>query len=97
MFRCVARGLFHEAADLLSGSVLHLVGDMGVGIQCEACGVVTQHTGQGLHVHTALHGHSSEGMSEVVKSHAGINARSLQEQLVDAGHPVGTPVISRLG
>ena len=71
--------------------------DMGVSVQRKACGVVPQHTGQGFHIYPALHGHGGEGMTEVVKPHAGINIRSFQEQLVDTGHPAGTPVVSRLG
>ena len=46
-------------------------GDVGVGVQCEACRVVTQHTADGLDVHAVLQGHRREGVSEVVESDAG--------------------------
>ena len=42
--------------------ILHIVGDMGVGVQGEARAVVAQHTGQGLHIHTAGDCHRSERM-----------------------------------
>ena len=41
---------------------------MGVSIEGEACGVVSQHTGDGFHVHTVLESKGNEGMPEVVKS-----------------------------
>lgn len=56
--RCRCR--FHEAADLLSRTSLHIVGDMRVGVQCEARAVVAQHAGQGLHIHTAGDRHRGE-------------------------------------
>ena len=45
-------------------------GDVGIGVQREACGVVTQHTADGLDVHAVLQGHGREGMSEVMKAPA---------------------------
>ena len=35
---------------------------MGVGVQGEACGEVTQHTGYGLDVHTVLESDGGEGV-----------------------------------
>ena len=35
---------------------------MGVSVQGEACGVVAQHTGYGLYVHTVLQGQGGEGV-----------------------------------
>ena len=35
---------------------------MGVGVQREPRGVVTQHTADGFHVHTVLEGHGREGV-----------------------------------
>ena len=35
-------------------------GDMGIGVQGEACGEVTQHTGHGLDIHTVLEGNGGE-------------------------------------
>ena len=41
----LGRGRFHEAADLLRRSSLHIVGDMRIGIEGEPGTVVAQHTG----------------------------------------------------
>ena len=46
----------HEAADLLRRLLLHPVGNVGVGVQRKAGGVMAQHTGQGFHVHSVLQG-----------------------------------------
>ena len=35
---------------------------MGVGVQREACGVVSEHTADRFHVHAVLQGHRREGM-----------------------------------
>ena len=37
-------------------------GDVGVGVQRKARGVVTEHTADGLDVHAVLQGHRREGM-----------------------------------
>ena len=37
-------------------------GDVGVGVQCEARRVVTEHTADGLDVHAVLQGHGREGV-----------------------------------
>ncbi len=50
---------------------LRVGGDVGVGVQREACGVVTQHTADGLHVHAVLEREDGEGMAEVVKADVG--------------------------
>ena len=47
------RDRFHKAADLLSRTSLHIVGDVRIGVQREARAVVPQHTGQGFHIHAA--------------------------------------------
>ena len=41
---------------------------MGVGVEREASGEVTQHTGHRLDVHTVLQCDSCEGVAEVVES-----------------------------
>ena len=43
---------------------------MGVGVQREACGVVSEHTADRFHVHAVLQGHRREGMAEIVESDA---------------------------
>ena len=37
-------------------------GDVGVGVQREACGVVSQHTADRFHVHAVLERHRREGV-----------------------------------
>ena len=54
------RGRFHKAADLLCRASLHIVGDVRIGVQSEARAVVTQHAGQGLHIHAAGNRHGGE-------------------------------------
>lgn len=44
----------HEAAHLVRGLELYMVGDMGVRIQCEASAVVAQHIGHRFHVSFGL-------------------------------------------
>ena len=41
---------------------------MGVGVQGEACGEVTQHAGHGLDIHTVLEGDGGEGVAEIMES-----------------------------
>ena len=43
---------------------------MGVGVQRESRGVVTEHTADGLDVHAVLQGHRREGVTEVMKAPA---------------------------
>ena len=57
------RDRFHEAADFLRRAPLHIVGDVRIGVQCEPCAEVAQHTGQCLYIHTAGDGHGREGVS----------------------------------
>ena len=59
--RC-CRSRFHEAADLLSRTSLHIVGDVRIGVQSESGAEVAQHTGQGLYIHAAGDRHRCEGM-----------------------------------
>lgn len=73
--RC-CRSRFHEAADLLSRTSLHIVGDMRVGVKSEACAVVAQHAGQGLHIHTAGDCHRGECVTKLVEA---TNGHSLVE------------------
>ena len=54
------RGRFHEAANLLSRTSLHIVGDVRMGIEGEPGAEVAQHTGQGFHIYAAGDGHGRE-------------------------------------
>lgn len=70
---------------------LHIVGDVRIGVQGEPGAVVTQHTGQGLHIHAAGKGHSSESMAQIMEANTLLNARLRQQFLVDPGHRVRAP------
>ena len=87
----------HEAADLLCRTSLHIIGDMGVGVQREACAVVAQHTGQRLYIHAAGDGHGRECVSEVMEAHMFLNACVFQQLPVDPRHGVRTPVAACAG
>ena len=50
---------------------------MGIGVQGEACGEVTQHAADGLDVHAILECDGSEGVAEVVESDLGIGKHIL--------------------
>ena len=70
----------------LGGFFLCRGGNMGIGVQGEACGEVSQHAGYRLNVHTILKRDSCEGVAEVVESDLR-DASSLQysfEHIVDA-------------
>ena len=56
------RSCFHEAADLLRRTSLHIVGDVRIGVERKPGTVVAQHTGQGLHIHAAGEGHRGESV-----------------------------------
>ena len=60
---------------------------MGIGVQSEACGKVTQHAGHGLDVHTILQGNGCEGVAEVVESDLR-DASPLQHPLQHIVHAV---------
>lgn len=91
------RGRLHEAADFLRRTLLHIVGDMGVGVQREAGAVVAQHTGQSFHIHAVGDGKGRVGVPEIIKPYFFINARRLQQLLIDAGQSIRTPVVARPG
>ena len=46
-------------------------GDVGIGVQREARGVVAEHTADRFHVHAVLQGHGGKGVTEIVESDAG--------------------------
>lgn len=77
------RDRFHEAADFLRRAPLHIVGDVRIGVQCEPCAEVAQHTGQGFHIHAAGDCHRCECVSEVVEAHVLLDARAFQQLPVD--------------
>lgn len=77
------RDRFHEAADFLRRAPLHIVGDVRIGVQCEPCAEVAQHTGQGFHIHAAGDCHRCECVSEVMEAHMLLDARVFQQLPVD--------------
>lgn len=77
------RDRFHKAADLLSRTSLHIVGDVRIGVQREARAVVAQHAGQGLHVHAAGDRHGGECVSQIVEAHVLLDACVFQQLPVD--------------
>ena len=42
-------------------------GNVGVSVQCEACGVVSEHTADRFHVHAVLQRHGCEGVPQIVE------------------------------
>ena len=56
------RGRFHEAANLLRRTSLHLVSDVRIGVEGEPGAEVAQHAGQCLHIHAAGEGHRGESV-----------------------------------
>ena len=62
-------------------------GDVGVGVQRKARGVVPEHTADGLDVHAVLQGHGREGVTEIVESDAG-QPRAFQHSLQHMQHAV---------
>ena len=44
-------------------------GDVGVGVQREACGVMTQHRGHGFYIHAVLQRQRGEGVTQVMETH----------------------------
>ena len=51
-----------DIAHGLGGFQLRVGGNVGVGVQREACGVVAQHGGYRFHIHTVLECHGGEGV-----------------------------------
>ena len=50
---------------------LRVGGDVGVGVQREARGVVTEHGGHRFYIHAVLQSQRCEGVAEIVESDAG--------------------------
>ena len=72
-------------------------GDVGVGVEGEACGEVTEHTADRLDVHAILEGDSCKGMAEVVESDLRYTCSSEDsfEHIVHAVRGDGTAVGGR--
>ena len=57
-----------EKTYFFGGVLLHGWGDMAVGVEGEACGVVSEEAGEGFHIHTVLQRHRCEGVAQGMKS-----------------------------
>ena len=73
-----------------------MVCDMGVGIQCHAGTVVSQHTGPRFHVGAGLQSQGRERMSQVMEAHPFVDTSLSQNLLVQSAHRIGTPHFSRV-
>ena len=60
---------------------------MGIGVQGEACGEVTQHAGHRLDIHSVLEGDGGEGVAEIVESDLR-DASPLQHPLQHVVHTI---------
>ena len=70
---------------------------MGIGVQGEACGEVTQHAGHRLDVHSVLESDGCEGVAEVMESDLR-DANPLQnplQHIVDTVRGDGPPLTLR--
>ena len=83
------RGGFHEAADFLRCTSLHIIGDVRIGVQGEASAVVAQHAGQGLHIHAAGDCHRGECVTEVMEPRVAKSPVTPSPKYYD--FPVGQP------
>ena len=52
----------------LGGFEFGVGGYVGIGVQCEARGVMTQHGGDRFHIHAILERHRCESVSEVMEA-----------------------------
>ena len=91
------RGRFHEAANLLRRTSLHLVSDVRIGVEGEPGAEVAQHAGQCLHIHTAGEGHRGESVTQIVEANMLLDAGLRQQFAVDPGHRVRAPVAAGAG
>jgi len=57
-----------DISQSLSCFFLSRSGDMGIGVQGEACGEVTQHAGHRLDIYSVLQRNGCEGVAEIVES-----------------------------
>jgi len=61
----------HEVVHDFRRLILHLVGGVGVGAQGEACVVVAQHAGDGLHVYAILECQRREDVAKLMEAENG--------------------------
>ena len=95
--RGAGHGAFHKVGHLVSCSLLHLRGDMGVHIQSETGATVAQHTGHRFGIDTIGECQCCEGVAQVVESNTFVQTDCLQNLLVQSGDSLRTPDASGSG
>ena len=85
--RKASDGTGEDIAHCLRRFHLRVGGNVGVGVQREACGVVTEHGGHRFYVHAVLERHRRESVAQVVKADAG-QPRPFQHPLEHVQHAV---------
>ena len=83
--------LGYEGTHSLGGFFLHLVGYVGVGVQGEACTVVTQDAGDGFGIYSLLDCQRGEGVTQSVEGDVFDDSRFLEQVFVqppDAVWPI---------
>ena len=66
------KGLYRTGEDAphrLRRLELCVGGDVGIGVQREARGVMTEHRGHGFYIHAVLQRHGGEGVAQVMKAY----------------------------
>ena len=87
--------LGHETAQPPGRVLLHLPGDMGVGVQREACAVVAQDAGDRLGVHSLLDRQRGEGVPQPVEGDVFGDTCFLQQVFVQPPQTVRAVVSAR--
>ena len=80
-----------ESAYLLRRVLLHLGGDVAVGIQGEPSGIMPKQARQCLHIHTILECQCCEGVAQIVEPNAFVQPDCLQDFLMQPGDGLRTP------
>lgn len=85
---CYGIFLLHRLTDDCAGGVccvlLHLGGGVGVGVEREPCGVVTQGSGEGFRIHTVLEGQGGKKIGKnFIRAAADAGAGVLGAMLID--------------
>ena len=83
------RRCFADAAvDVGGGREPHVVGDVGIDVQCGGRRHMAQHGGEGFHIHAVFQSQRCESMAKVMKSNM-LAPRVFQDELQSAAHHAG--------
>ena len=98
-FIALSNCLCDETTYLVRCRLLHIAGGVGVGVQGEACRIVSQDTGDCLYIYAVLDGQGGEGMPEIMKADIFSDPRFLQQGLMKTTYAVGAiqPASDRRG